>query len=408
MVGSAANCAAYVEYVRSIAVLATIPSPNSLYAPVGSLMRPSTRVAPEDTLERAASELRRNGGTLVPVIQDDILVGVVTDTSLAIAMAEGRSHLDPARDATVNAVTIAPYATGAEALRRLADENGLPLVVVDDMGRLMGLISAVDLYPRRHAPPRPTTVGGMATPFGVYLTNGEIGAGAKGWPLVTTGATLFLLLFASQEIVTYGLDFGIKQGAAWLDSDLIATVLTGLLFLTGMRLIPLAGTHGAEHQVVHAIERGEELTPEVVRRMPRVHPRCGTNLMAGAVIFTGIAYASWEKGLHLGPLSLDGIREDNQLKFLVAVIVTFFSWRPVGSFLQQYVTTRPPSDRQIAKGIEAGNELLTRFATAKMAKPTIPRRLWNSGLFHVITGSTLTAIALELVFRLFHIELGLW
>ncbi len=32
--------------------------------------------------------------------------------------------------------------------------------------------------------------------------------------------------------------------------------------------------------VVHAIEEGEDLTLEKVRPMPRVHPRCGTNLVA--------------------------------------------------------------------------------------------------------------------------------
>jgi uncharacterized protein YqhQ len=41
--------------------------------------------------------------------------------------------------------------------------------------------------------------------------------------------------------------------------------------------------------VVHAIERGEPLVLEVVRRMPRVHPRCGTNLVAGIALFLGLA-----------------------------------------------------------------------------------------------------------------------
>jgi uncharacterized protein YqhQ len=40
--------------------------------------------------------------------------------------------------------------------------------------------------------------------------------------------------------------------------------------------------------VVHAIERGEPLLAESVRAMPRVHPRCGTNIVAAAFLATTV------------------------------------------------------------------------------------------------------------------------
>jgi CBS domain-containing protein len=358
-------------------------------------MRPVNRISPGDSLERAASEMRRNGTNLIPIVENDILVGIVTDSSLAVAMAEGAPVTDAAETAMVRAETIAPYATGAEALRCLAEGDGRPLVVIDDLGRPMGVLSAADLYATRRGPAvRPPSVGGMATPFGVYLTTGSVRGGASPYAIVGTGAILGALLVGSEFLVLPLATYMEKHGVRANIVDFVQGALTIAVFLLGMRLIPLSGTHAAEHQVVHAIERNEELIPEVVRRMPRVHPRCGTNLAAGAAIFNGIFWSPWPK--------------DGELRFLLAAIATFLFWRPVGSFLQQYVTTRRPSDRQLAGGIRAGEELLDRYSRSGNSVPSIPRRLWNSGLFHVMAGSTLFMVAAELIGKLFHQELGLW
>ena len=37
--------------------------------------------------------------------------------------------------------------------------------------------------------------------------------------------------------------------------------------------------HGAEHKVVFAFEKGEDLTPEAAARQSRFHPRCGTSFL---------------------------------------------------------------------------------------------------------------------------------
>ncbi|MER3495923.1 MAG: hypothetical protein C4320_03425, partial [Armatimonadota bacterium] len=65
------------------------------------------------------------------------------------------------------------------------------------------------------------------------------------------------------------------------------------MFVILFRLLPLAGTHAAEHMAVNALERGEPLDPEVVARMPRTHIRCGTNLAVGAGLFFGISETPW-------------------------------------------------------------------------------------------------------------------
>lgn len=155
------------------------------------------------------------------------------------------------------------------------------------------------------------------------------------------------------------------------------------LFFLGLRLVPLSGTHGAEHMVVHAIERGEPLVPSVVSRMPRVHPRCGTNLAVGAMLFLGI-------------MSIDFM--DTELRLLLAVLVTMVLWQPLGSLLQYFVTTKKPTAKQLDNGIRAGRQFLEVAASAPYHRVTIASRLLKSGLFQVLLGGSAVALLVYLAY----------
>ena len=123
-----------------------------------------------------------------------------------------------------------------------------------------------------------------------------------------------------------------------------AVALTSVVMLLFLRLSPLSGYHAAEHMTVHAIEAGEELTPEVVRHMPRVHPRCGTNLLAAASVFMIITS-----------------RFSGQVSVIIAMLVVVVGWRTVGGWLQYFVTTKRPSEQQLKNGVAAGNQLMERY-----------------------------------------------
>src|SRR5206468_2521132 len=122
--------------------------------------------------------------------------------------------------------------------------------------------------------------------------------------------------------------------------DWALTAISTAIFAAAFRLLPLAGIHAAEHKVVHAIERGEELTRESVRRMPRVHPRCGTNFATGLSIFLAISLA-------------DKVITDNYYRVLLALLCTLIFWRPLGSLVQYWVTTKEPTDAQLDMGIRS-------------------------------------------------------
>lgn len=347
-------------------------------------MRPTFSVDLRDSLELAARKLRENGCDTLPVTDEGYLAGVVSETALAQALAAGIEMTAAVDSISRGALTARTSTTGSEALRLFNNQDAKTLIVIDDAGQVQGILTPADLYPKRLAPPRPPLVGGMATPFGVYLTTGSLRAGVSHFALITTGITLFGLL-------QLGGVFGVVLRDA-LDahhvgpaiSDAVQPVATFGMFLLGMRLLPLSGIHAAEHKVVHAIERGEELVPAVVRRMPRVHPRCGTNLAVGASLFSGV-----------GSLPI----LDPGTRFLIAGIVTLIFWRPLGNMVQYYVTTKRPTDKHIAMGIRSGRELLEKYSTSGVRNATFVARIVNSGLLHVILGSSIALGVLILTLR---------
>lgn len=331
-------------------------------------MRPTLTIETVDSLARAAQALRDNGATILPVVDEGgRLQGVLTDAGLARALAEMSEPTDAVASYTEMAETMPPYATAADALRR--GEDGRTRVVVDDAERPVGLISAVDLWPRRRTMPRPAMVGGMATPFGVYLTSGNVSAGAPWWALMATGAAMFGMVVSGAVLAEYFGQHGLSDTA-------IPYVGAGLFFLF-MRLVPLSGIHGAEHKVVNAIEREEPLSLDVVRRMPIVHPRCGTNLMVGLSIFLGAFSYRWT--------------DADELRAIVGLLLGAIFAIPLGAYVQRFVTTRRPTDRQLANAIRAGEALLQRNATSRFARATPFHRIWNMGLLQVMAGATLMA-----------------
>ncbi len=366
---------------RSLWLLQRIFQPEAerpvpgLAVPVGALVREAPTVEEGSSFAVVVREFQASGSPVLFVVRLGVCVGAITESTLIGALAAGECTSGSSEQLVSPAATIPSYATAAEALRQFDERRAMHLAVIDDKGVLLGMITASALYPSTSPRPRPALVGGMATPFGVYLTGGGVRGGVKAWALVSTGAFMFALLFVASLLSDSASAWLAARGVGESLADSFAHGAALVLFLLGIRLAPLSGYHGAEHQVVHALERGEPLVPEAVRRMPRVHPRCGTNLAAGFTLFLGVF--TWDL--------IPGV----ELRLIAALLVTVMLWKPLGSLLQQYLTTRRPSDKQLASGISAAEDLLANYQTTRTAQPSIARRLWSSGLPYVIAGSLL-------------------
>ncbi|HUU53755.1 MAG TPA: DUF1385 domain-containing protein [Armatimonadota bacterium] len=361
------------------------------------IVKHAPSLTPEDSAAKAIRLLRARGVPALPVSQGPHVIGIVTEIDL-LAVAAGADDPQHAlrttgvsqvvRPLTIMASEHQPLASLADLLRE-HPAPAIPVFAAD--GRYLGLLLPRDLLAALAGEPIVPPIGGLATPAGVYLTTGALRAGAGDLGLAAAGAFLMGLNLIAAAVV-YGLaqladrflpfpeQAAAEPGAA---AAILALILFyGLqifIFLLLLRLSPLTGIHAAEHMVVRAVEEGEDLALEKVRRMPRVHPRCGTNLMALLILLV-IAQQFLS--------SLDRAADEATRVFalFLVVMIVLLTWRRLGGGLQRWVTTRPPSDRQIAQAIAVAESLLQKVHAHPSARVSIPRRIWHSGFAQVLAG----------------------
>lgn len=277
-------------------------------------------------------------------------------------------------------------ATVGEAVAR-AGKSMRPILVVDYQGMPAGYVDPSDLRTIaedasfesfRPGPPRPYVgvVGGMATPFGVYLTNGRVTGGARPWSIMFTGVLLAALFVCATYLILIANHF---IGPTLADTQFetpfryLVQLIIPIAFLGLMRVTPIAGIHAAEHKVVHAIERNMPLNVEAVSMMSRVHPRCGTNIAVGFLLFVLISEIPWPAPPPVRML----------FGFLVAILL----WRRVGAWVQKVFTTRPPTEKQLEDGIKAGQQLLQKASRIAYRPIGFGEKLLTSGLPQLLVGA---------------------
>jgi uncharacterized protein YqhQ len=124
--------------------------------------------------------------------------------------------------------------------------------------------------------------------------------------------------------------------------------------------------HGAEHKTINALEAGEELTPERVKRFSLIHPRCGTAFLLWVMVIAIFVFAflgrpSWFwliasrilllpviAGLAYELIRFAGKHSTNR------VVMTLLA---PGLWLQR-LTTREPTPEQLEVSIRALKEVL--------------------------------------------------
>jgi len=385
-----------------------IPANNS--SSLITLLRNVPSVSPEDTLLRFVELIGYGPHSVLPVVADHVLLGYVyqADVLFLLGFDDEQARIVASYNPVSSIMRSASPVLLAEQTRYDAEKafasNAIDLIgVVDAEGYYMGAVTARDLLCGYHVPVRLPTVSGMATPFGVYLSDGTIQAGASNLALAAGGAAIGLFIsiamiivhlalllgtrYLHQDLTMYTLDYSAPGGD--LKHGLVGVgvhITTTLLFLIMIRFSSIAGYHAAEHQTVHAIERGEPLVADVVARMPRPHPRCGTNLMAAAILFVNLASV------------FRAFDIDQETAPILAVVVTLFTWRRFGTWLQAWLTTRPANLRELNSGIFAATSLAEKYRFAPPHRGRFARRIWCSGLLQSIAGMLPTVTLLAYIF----------
>lgn len=216
----------------------------------------------------------------------------------------------------------------------------------------------------------------VVTGLGPALVRGLRAMGGRGRevpPRVRYALPLFLLGPLALNFALSRL-FGI--GAVWGWASGSGAVALVLLQLVALRLL-MPGSmwryHGAEHKAVAAYERGVDLDDlDAVLRAPRIHDRCGTNVVAVLVLAC------------LLPLPSSGA-----FGFLVFVTVFALAVETVslaarrprlwlsrvvlsgGHLLQRLVTTAEPTREEQAVGVKALQACLAMLAADRVASSAL-------------------------------------
>jgi len=117
---------------------------------VRELMTERPRTVPPDASAVDAAKVMQNEDAGVgPIVEDDgRLVGVVTDRDIALrVVAEGREpdSTKVAEIASQNLATVDPQQDIDEALRLMAEHQVRRLPVVEEDGRLVGILAQADV-----------------------------------------------------------------------------------------------------------------------------------------------------------------------------------------------------------------------------------------------------------------------
>ena len=178
----------------------------------------------------------------------------------------------------------------------------------------------------------------------------------------------------------------------WIHSNLVLNLIEGLvriLIFTGYMLLVsrmnemkrVFAYHGAEHKTIRCYEAGLELTVENVRKMTRMHPRCGTSFLLVVMILSILVFSLASNGLLWAVPGLTQMRGSFwyrlimiAFKLLLLPLVVAIAYeinRLVGRYDNwltrimtapgmwfQNFTTREPDDSMIEVGIAAVKAVL--------------------------------------------------
>jgi CBS domain-containing protein len=117
-------------------------------------------VKPGDSIVDAAKLMRGEDTGIAPIVDGDRLVGVITDRDIAVrVVAEGRDPLTTRVEevASTNLITVDPQQNLHEALRLIRQHHVRRLPVVEEDGRLIGIVVESDVA--RHLDEERTTNG---------------------------------------------------------------------------------------------------------------------------------------------------------------------------------------------------------------------------------------------------------
>ena len=111
-----------------------------------------TTIEPNTTAREAARIMKNEDVGSLPIVEDGRLVGMITDRDLTVrVLAEGKDLDTPVSEiASKDVVTIDPQQSLEEAARLMAQHQIRRLPVVEEDGKLVGILAQADVAEAGH------------------------------------------------------------------------------------------------------------------------------------------------------------------------------------------------------------------------------------------------------------------
>jgi uncharacterized protein YqhQ len=221
----------------------------------------------------------------------------------------------------------------------------------------------------------------QASAEGIELGKGSV-ALMLGLTLVLGVGVFFLLPLFIASVTTSGVQ------ADW-PQHVVEGLVRVAIFLGYLALISrmpdirrVFEYHGAEHMTIHALEAGNPLTTENVRRYPTAHPRCGTEFLVVVIILSIFAFSL------VGRQSIEIMVASRVLLIPIIAGIGYEILRfgakhrenplvkaiMAPGILVQMITTKQPSDDQIEVAIVSMEQALEADGETVPAGSELPDR----------------------------------
>jgi uncharacterized protein YqhQ len=216
---------------------------------------------------------------------------------------------------------------------------------------------------------------------GVELGKGSI-ALMLGLTLLAGVGIFFLLPLLIASVTTSKIDNGLVQHL--VEGLIRVGIFLGYLFLISMAedVRRVFQYHGAEHMTIHALEAGDPLVVDSVRKYPTAHPRCGTEFIVVVIALSIVAFSLVGRQ---EPAVMIGSRIA-LIPVIAAVGYEILKWgakhrgnaivRAImyPGILVQMITTRQPTNDMIEVAIVSMEEALKADGeTLPLGSGTLPR-----------------------------------
>jgi hypothetical protein len=199
----------------------------------------------------------------------------------------------------------------------------------------------------------------------------ELGRGTIAITLIITFGVAIAVFSLLPLFISSVATSGASQGWAQPAVEGLIQVALFLAYLTFVSRTPdiyrVFQYHGAEHMTIHALEAGDPLTVDEVRKYPTAHHRCGTEFLVILVLLSIFAFSLVGKQEPIVMIlsRLVGIPILAAVGYEVLKIGAKFRHNPIvrvimfPGILVQMITTKRPTDDMIEVAISSMEEALS-------------------------------------------------